>query len=112
MTPVNLRNQRVSRHITELAALLGSDPTLRSRYDACQRGRLSCPDLEESMSPDLPVSLRIPASLLADADALIPAIGDDPKVRALLGGPPSRAAVLRLAIVFGLDALRAKYVQP
>jgi hypothetical protein len=62
--------------------------------------------------PDIPTSLRIPQDDLDEADRLIPLLGQDPLIRAVVGGPPSRAAVLRLAIAEGLQALRTKYTKP
>lgn len=110
--PTDLGDERTARRLAELDALLRSDPRLRARYHAAVAGVLSCPALEVPLTgpgPDMPVSLRIPASLLEAADALIPVLGEDPEIRAILGGPPPRAAVLRLALVAGLDALRRRY---
>lgn len=107
------REARIERNLAELRTLLGSDPELRARYDAATMGEIPAPDLEVVMSkPDQPVSLRIPGELLDQADELIEPISRDPVLRAAAGGPLPRAAVLRLAIAFGLDALRRKYGEP
>jgi hypothetical protein len=60
------------------------------------------------LGSDHPVSLRIPEAVLEQADALIPVVAANEEYRAVLGGVPTRAAVLRLAIVKGLAVIRAE----
>ena len=55
----------------------------------------------------IPLSLRIPASLVRRADALVRSLAKDPEVVAL--GTPSRSHVIRLAITHGLTLLESKY---
>lgn len=61
--------------------------------------------------PDLSMSLRIPVDALSRADRLAERLAADPRVAAL-AGKPSRAAVLRLAIVRGLEVLEAEHPEP
>jgi hypothetical protein len=49
------------------------------------------------------VTLRLPKSLLARADALIPRLRDNSEI--LVVGRLSRSVVLRLAVLRGLEAL-------
>jgi len=58
-------------------------------------------------TPGVLTSIRLPAEVMRRADGLIPLLGKDPQVTAI--GAATRAVVLRLAIVSGLDALEQKY---
>jgi hypothetical protein len=53
------------------------------------------------------ISMRLPQELLERADALIPAIEADPELGSF--GRASRAAVLRLALVRGLQQLEEQF---
>ena len=57
---------------------------------------------------DASVNLRLPTAVLRRVEALQTALVEqDPMLRAV--GNVTQAAVLRLALVWGLDALEAKY---
>ena len=68
-----------------------------------RKGALKALRLGES-----PVTLRLPADLVARIDALLPKIGADSDTAALLGGV-SRSSALRLVIVEGLRVLEGRY---
>lgn len=55
-------------------------------------------------------AVRIPTDLLERADALIPVVRADRDLGSLAAGRVSRAAVVRLALVEGLDVLAARLV--
>lgn len=57
--------------------------------------------------PESPVVLRLPSELVSRAEFLRPMIEKDPELRAW--GRVSRSAVLRLAILKGLEALETQY---
>lgn len=59
------------------------------------------------MTDETPVSVRLPPKLLKRADALAAKLQKDPEVRML--GRVSRSAVLRLAVLKGLQVLEAEY---
>jgi len=61
------------------------------------------------VASETPVTIRMPADLLAQADELVDALKADPTLAAVTGGRMSRSAVLRLAVVRGLEALKAQY---
>lgn len=54
------------------------------------------------------VPVKLPPELLARADALIAAVGADRELGTLAGGRVSRAAVVRLALLYGLDELERR----
>lgn len=59
---------------------------------------------------ETPVSIRVHARLLADADALVPMLADDPELATIAGGA-NRSAVMRLALVEGLKVLRRRWAR-
>lgn len=60
--------------------------------------------------PEQPTSLRLPVDVLARATRLAERLATDPATVALTGGEgPSRAAILRLAIVRGLEVLEREH---
>lgn len=86
------------------------DPELETRTRAVLAGELAAPDLtEEAMAlHDRNVNLRLPHDLLERAEHLAPALAADPTLAAA-GRGATRATVLRLAIVHGLNALEAQF---
>ena len=61
------------------------------------------------MSMDL-VPIRLPTGVVERADGLIDAMAADPKLAAL--GTVTKAVVLRVALVRGLELLEAEYGAP
>jgi hypothetical protein len=59
----------------------------------------------------VPVSMRVPAALLAEADELAELLKDCPEAQAA-GGHWGRSAVLRLALLEGLRRLRRRTSSP
>ncbi len=109
--PVDLaRERRIRAALDELRALLDADPALAERTRAMLAGELPCPDLEEkeTMPNDAAINLRVPKDVLSRADALMPALAQDPMLQAA-GRGVSRSVVLRLAVLRGLDSLEAEY---
>ncbi|MDD9942058.1 MAG: hypothetical protein OXU20_13520 [Myxococcales bacterium] len=56
------------------------------------------------------VTLRLPETLVARADALIPRLRDDDQM--IMVGRVSRSNVLRWAVLKGLEALEREHPQP
>lgn len=61
---------------------------------------------------DVVLNLRLSSDLVQRADRLVDRLAADPRVAALVGTKPSRSAVLRLAIVRGLEVLEAEHPAP
>lgn len=53
------------------------------------------------------ISLRVPENLVERADRLIEPLGSDPNLP--LMGAVNRSGVLRLALLYGIQALEEKY---
>ena len=58
-----------------------------------------------------PVPVKLPPELLARADELIAAVEADRELGTLAGGRVSRAAVVRLALLYGLEELERRLSQ-
>lgn len=106
------RERRVRGLVDDLRGMLAADPHLDARTRAMLSGTLPCPALEATMPRDsvndASVNLRLPTAVLRRVEALQTALVEqDPMLRAV--GNVTQAAVLRLALVWGLDALEAKY---
>ncbi len=57
--------------------------------------------------PNDDIPIRVPLESVGRADSLIPALQEVPELRAW--GRVSRAAIIRLALVKGLNVLEAEY---
>ena len=105
------RELAVGRAFADLRALLDANPRLRERTAAMLAGDLDAPDLEEATmnGADEQVSIRCPGGTLARAEALVQAMNDAPEFKALRC---TKSAILRLAILRGLEAFEAEHGKP
>lgn len=107
---------RARRARDALDALLQNNPALAERTARWARGELPGPTVEDLMGrpkqiTEGQVQVRLPGDLLARAEALVPVLtAAVPDLRAW--GPVSRAAVIRVALLRGLDALEAEHGKP
>lgn len=110
------RERRIRARIDELGELLtrrpdvgDCNPDVAALARTVRTGELPAEALEERMATnDAATQLRVPADVLDRADALIEPLARDPMLRAA-GRGVSRAMVLRLAVLRGLDALEAEH---
>jgi hypothetical protein len=95
--------ERVRRALTELDRLVREHPDLTSQ-EAQERLSEAFPAVmeDETMANDEAVSLRLPAGTMERAEALIAELKKHP---ALQAARVSRAFVLRLALLRGLEEL-------
>ena len=107
MTVVDLAQERRIRDLTEdLRQKLMDSPELARRTDAMLRGQLPAPDLEEEMAPnDVQFSVRVPEDLVKRLDKMEARMAKDPEWAAFR---VSRQAVLRAALMRGLDVMEAE----
>ncbi len=63
--------------------------------------------IDEDMSSDETVNVRLPTELLERAEALVAELEKDPQLR--VTGRVSRSTVLRLAVWKGIEALETAY---
>lgn len=107
--PIDLdRERRVRAHLDELRAMLAGNPDLAERTNDMLAGDLPCPDLEEETMAERPLeSVRLPADLMARAEALVPLMEKDPELSAF--GRVNKSSVIRLALHRGLLNLEAEY---
>jgi hypothetical protein len=93
---------RIRAALARLDALAMEHPELADRGEALER------DLEDWMAEDEGtkggVPVKLPVELLERADALISAVRADPELSAMMGRV-SRAAVVRVALLKGLNEL-------
>lgn len=112
MPPVDLaRERRIRGTLDELRALLTDNPDLAVRTDAMLAGELCCPELlgvNMAATDRHPTSLRLHPDMLERADLLRSLMEEDPEYKAI-GRGVSRALVLRVAVLRGLEALEKKY---
>lgn len=94
-----------------IATTLRAHPEVAERTARFLAGDPSVNTMETLMDEKLsiPIQIRIPEDLLGRADALQVAIAKDPALRAM--GRITRTAVLRLAILHGLEVLEQQYSQ-
>lgn len=102
MTGPALDFARIHAALQRLDALVVEHPELADRGESLER------DLEELLmaedeGPNM-MPVKLPMELLERADALIPVMRADPELSALLGRV-SRAAVVRVALLKGLNEL-------
>jgi len=108
--PVDLdRERRIRRILAELRRRIEGNPRLAERTAAMLRGDLRAPGLEEPRmnGAEEQVSIRVPGGTLARAEALVPVLNDAPEFRVLRC---TKSAILRLAILRGLEALEAEHL--
>jgi hypothetical protein len=92
-----------------LAARLRQQPDLAARTARLLDGNPSVETMETLMVEpfEKPTQLRLPREVLARAEALVPILAENPELRAL--GRLSKTAVLRLAVLHGLEVLEQRY---
>jgi hypothetical protein len=95
-----------------LAERLRRRPELATRTAEFLAGNLSAETLETLMPEPLekPTQLRLPREALERAETLIPLLAKHPEFRAL--GRLSKATVLRLAVLHGLEVLEQRARPP
>ena len=99
---------RVRAAEARLAAQLRQHPELATRTAHFLAGDPSVETMERLMTEPLekPTQLRLPREALERAETLIPLLAQHPEFRAL--GRLSRATVLRLAVLHGLEVLEQR----
>jgi hypothetical protein len=107
--PIDLARVRAAE--ARLAAHLRRHPELATRTAHFLAGDPSVETMETLMTEPLekPTQLRLPREALERAEALIPLLAKHAEFRAL--GRLSKATVLRLAVLHGLEVLEHR-VQP
>ena len=107
--PIDLdRERRIRAHLDGLRTLLAGNPRLAERTDNMLAGDLPCPDLEEETMAERPLeSVRLPADLMARAEALLPLMEKDPELSSF--GRVNKSSVVRLALHRGLLNLEEQY---
>jgi hypothetical protein len=105
-TPVDLTRVRAAE--ARLATQLRQHPELATRTAHFLAGNPSVETMENLMTEPLekPTQLRLPREALERAETLIPLMAQHPEFRAL--GRLSRATVLRLAVLHGLEVLEQR----
>src|SRR5919109_437958 len=105
--PIDLTRARAAEE--RLAARLRRRPDLAARTARFLADNPSAETMETLMVEpfEKPTQLRLPRELLERAEALVPVLAEDPEVRAL--GRMTKTAVLRLAVLHGLEALGKRY---
>lgn len=106
MKPVDLARARAAEE--RIAARVAANPALAARTSAMLAGELPCPDLEDPMprAGQHPFNVRLPATIIARLDALIPAAHTAPEL--VTTGRITRSDVIRVALVRGLAQLEAE----
>jgi hypothetical protein len=105
--PIDLTRARAAED--RIAARLRQQPELAARTAQFLADNPSVAMMETVMVDpfEKPTQLRLPRDLLRRAEALVPVLAEDPELRAL--GRMTKTAVLRLALVHGLEALEQRY---
>jgi hypothetical protein len=105
-TPIDLTRVRAAE--ARLAAQLRQHPELATRTAQFLAGNPSVETMETLMTEPLekPTQLRLPRDALERAETLIPLLAQHPEFRAL--GRLSKATVLRLAVLHGLEVLEQR----
>jgi hypothetical protein len=100
------RERRIRAAFATLKQALEGNPALARRTRAVLAGRLPAPDLEgPTMSNDEQVAIRLSTALLSRSEKLAQRLATDPSHSAYR---VSRSAVLRMALVRGLEVLEAE----
>lgn len=102
------RERRIEAALAELGDILEKNPQLAERTKDMLSGELPCPALEEPMSNDAALSMRLPNELLERVDALVPVLQRQPEFSVW---KISRPQVIRMAINVGLEHLEDRYGQ-
>jgi hypothetical protein len=101
-----VRERRIRATLRSLKEALDRDPELARRTHAALTGRLAAPDLEEqTMSNEDQVTIRLPKGFLERAERVAKKLAADPAHSTPFR--VSRAAVLRMALLRGVEALEA-----
>ncbi len=100
----DLERERAFRRLAELAAR--NPRVMEHLADEADAPTLETDDMTEKPEP---AAVRINSEIADRADALIEALADDPRLRA--HGYRSRAGVLRLAMVLGLEQLESEVAE-
>lgn len=101
--PRNPRNPRARQSVASATALVLDLYTTAVVREGMPKRRSPKPPAHA----DALTSIRLPQALLARADALLPVLNNVPSLTAI--APVTRAAVLRLAMVAGMEALETRY---
>ncbi len=100
------RERRIRSTLGRLRERLAHDPELARRTHAALTGRLAAPDLEEqTMTNEDQVTIRLPKGFLERTEKLAKKLAADPTHSTPFR--VSRAAVLRMALLRGVEALEA-----
>ena len=104
---------RVQRALHRLDAAAARWPRLQTPDAGARLARwLSSGELDATEVPDMALDLtlqiRVPRALAERADTMAKALADTP-AGAAAGGRLKRSAVIRMALVAGLDALEAQH---
>ena len=104
--PIDLTRVRAAE--ARLAEHLRQRPDLAARTARFLAGNPSVPTMETLMSEpfEQPTHLRLPRDVHERAAALVSQLAEDPELRAL--GRMSKTAVLRLAVLHGLEVLEQR----
>jgi hypothetical protein len=105
-TPIDLARVRAAE--ARLTAHLRRRPELAERTAQFLAGSPSIETMERLMTEPLeePAHLRLPREVHRRAEALAQLLAEDPELRAL--GRMSKTAVLRLAVVHGLEVMEQR----
>jgi hypothetical protein len=104
--PIDLTRVRAAE--ARLAERLRQHPDLAARTAQFLAGNPPVPTMETLMSEpfEQPTHLRLPRDVHERAAALVAQLAEDPELRAL--GRMSKTAVLRLAVLHGLEVLEQR----
>jgi predicted DNA-binding protein len=98
------RERRIAERIRLLRGTLDANPKLARRTQALLADKLDAPDLEKTMNEEQ-IAIRLPSDALKRAEALAEKLAKTPALAAVR---VSRSAVLRMAILRGLDELETE----
>jgi hypothetical protein len=96
------QERRIRDNLGELRRLLADNPERAARFREWLAGQR-----EEAMN-EKAITLRLPADLLAQADALVDVIADHGEYRVMR---VTRSTVLRLALLRGIEALTEEFAR-
>jgi len=108
--------QAVSNSLATIRRTLREHPEVRERTAALFADDPTTGDLdalrpqEENMPVYAPLTVRVPESLVARIDALVPLLADEPELAAAAN--VTRSDALRLCVLRGLEVLEAAHKAP